>query len=115
MNILTSPINGEQALRKLEDGTFQLVIMDIMMPVMDGIRATAKLRETSNIPVIFLSAKGEDTDKILGLNMGADDYVTKPFNPLELIARVKSNLRRYTGFGRCSVNRQHCQKRKSMP
>ena len=91
--------DGQQALDKLEEGTFQLVIMDIMMPKMDGIRATAKLREQSNIPVIFLSAKSEDTDKILGLNMGADDYVTKPFNPLELIARVKSNLRRYTGLG----------------
>jgi DNA-binding response OmpR family regulator len=73
--------------------------MDIMMPKMDGIRATAKIREDYKIPLIMLSAKTEDTDKILGLNLGADDYMTKPFNPLELIARVKSQLRRYTTFG----------------
>jgi DNA-binding response OmpR family regulator len=73
--------------------------MDIMMPQMDGLRATMKIREDKNIPVIMLSAKSEDTDKIIGLNMGADDYMTKPFNPLELIARVKSQLRRYTALG----------------
>ena len=72
-----------------------LLIMDIMMPRMDGIRATLKIREKHNIPIIILSAKSEDADKILGLNIGADDYITKPFNPLELVARVKSHLRRY--------------------
>ncbi len=75
------------------------MIMDVMMPKLDGIHATLKIREYSSIPIIILSAKSEDTDKILGLNIGADDYVTKPFNPLELIARVKSNLRRYTSLG----------------
>ena len=81
--------------------------MDVMMPQMDGLRATMKLREDKNIPVIMLSAKSEDTDKIIGLNMGADDYITKPFNPLELIARVRSQLRRYTTLGsletKCNV------------
>lgn len=75
------------------------MIMDIMMPRLDGIRATLKIREYSSIPIIILSAKSEDTDKILGLNIGADDYICKPFNPLELVARVKSNLRRYTSLG----------------
>jgi len=91
--------NGLEALKVLEEETIHLVIMDIMMPQMDGMRATMKLREEFNIPVIMLSAKSEDTDKIMGLNMGADDYMTKPFNPLELIARVKSQLRRYTTLG----------------
>lgn len=91
--------NGVQALEVLEENEIHLVIMDIMMPQMDGLRATMKIREEKNIPVIMLSAKSEDTDKILGLNLGADDYVTKPFNPLELIARVKSHLRRYTSLG----------------
>ena len=77
--------------------------MDIMMPRLDGIRATLKIREYSSIPIIILSAKSEDTDKILGLNIGADDYITKPFNPLELAARVKSNLRRYTSLGSLSA------------
>ncbi len=83
----------------VEENEIHLVIMDIMMPRMDGLRATMKLREERNIPVIMLSAKTEDTDKIMGLNMGADDYITKPFNPLELIARVRSQLRRYTTLG----------------
>ncbi len=91
--------DGLQALAILEQNEVHLVIMDIMMPNMDGIRATMRLRENGNIPVIMLSAKSEDTDKILGLNSGADDYLTKPFNPLELIARVKSQLRRYTMLG----------------
>lgn len=91
--------DGLQALEVLERETIHLIIMDVMMPKMDGIRATLKIRETQNIPVIMLSAKSEDTDKIMGLNIGADDYVTKPFNPLELIARVKSQLRRYTKLG----------------
>ena len=91
--------DGLEALEKLEQNQIHLIIMDVMMPRMDGIRATLKIRENSNIPVIMLSAKSEDTDKIMGLNIGADDYVTKPFNPLELIARVKSQLRRYTKLG----------------
>jgi DNA-binding response OmpR family regulator len=91
--------NGIEAVRAVEGQEIHLIIMDIMMPRMDGIRATAKIREDHKIPLIMLSAKSEDTDKILGLNLGADDYITKPFNPLELIARVKSQLRRYTTFG----------------
>jgi len=91
--------NGLEALEIVERNEMHLIIMDIMMPKMDGLRATMKLREDNNIPVIMLSAKVEDTDKIMGLNMGADDYVTKPFSPLELIARVKSQLRRYTALG----------------
>ncbi|MEA4854669.1 MAG: response regulator transcription factor [Christensenella sp.] len=91
--------DGAQALRIAEENEVHLVIMDIMMPGMDGIRATMKLRENANVPVIMLSAKSEDTDKILGLNSGADDYLVKPFNPLELVARVKSQLRRYTSLG----------------
>ena len=91
--------DGEQALELLGKNDVQLLIMDVMMPKLDGIRATLKIREYSSIPIIILSAKSEDSDKILGLNVGADDYVTKPFNPLELVARVKSNLRRYTSLG----------------
>jgi DNA-binding response OmpR family regulator len=91
--------NGAEALSFIDSTDIQLVIIDIMMPVMDGIRATMKIREKYNIPVLMLSAKSEDTDKIIGLNLGADDYVTKPFNPLELIARVKSLLRRYVKLG----------------
>lgn len=91
--------DGEQAIRALKENTVHLLIIDIMMPKLDGIHATLKIREYSSIPIIILSAKSEDTDKILGLNIGADDYVTKPFNPLELVARVKSNLRRYTTLG----------------
>lgn len=95
--------NGLEALKIVEDQEIHLAIMDIMMPQMDGIRTTLKIREDKNIPVIMLSAKSEDTDKIIGLNMGADDYMTKPFNPLELIARVKSQLRRYTTLGSLEV------------
>ncbi len=91
--------DGEQAVAILQEEEVHLLIIDIMMPKLDGIRATLKIRETSSIPIIILSAKSEDADKILGLNIGADDYVTKPFNPLELMARVKSNLRRYTTLG----------------
>lgn len=91
--------NGKEALSLIEKEDIQLVLMDIMMPVMDGITAMTKIRETSNIPIILLTAKSEDTDKILGLNVGADDYITKPFNPLEVSARVKSQLRRYLKFG----------------
>ncbi|MTI81032.1 MAG: response regulator transcription factor [Firmicutes bacterium] len=91
--------NGLEALTIIKENEIHLIIMDIMMPEMDGLRATMKIREENNIPVIMLSAKSEDTDKIMGLNMGADDYITKPFNPLELIARVKSQLRRYVSLG----------------
>ena len=91
--------DGEQALQILDKEDIHLLIMDIMKPKLDGIRATLKIREYSSIPIIILSAKSEDTDKILGLNIGADDYICKPFNPLELVARVKSNLRRYTSLG----------------
>ena len=91
--------DGLEALEILEKEEVHLVIIDVMMPKMDGMRATMKIREDRNIPIIILSAKSQDTDKILGLNVGADDYITKPFNPLELIARVKSQLRRYMAFG----------------
>lgn len=90
--------DGEQAIKVLKEMNIQLLIIDIMMPRLDGIHATLKIREFSSVPIIFLSAKSEDTDKILGLNMGADDYITKPFNPLELVARVKSQIRRYISF-----------------
>jgi len=93
--------NGREALDVLDRENVQLVILDVMMPVMDGITAIAHLRERHNLPVILLTAKGEDTDKVLGLNVGADDYVTKPFNPVELLARVRSQLRRYTRLGGC--------------
>ena len=91
--------DGMEALRVLEKEHVDLLVIDIMMPRLDGIRATLKIREENNMPIIILSAKSEDADKILGLNVGADDYVTKPFNPLELIARVKSQIRRYTKLG----------------
>ena len=91
--------DGIEALEALMENDIHLILMDIMMPNMDGLRTTMKIRQEKNIPIILISAKSEDTDKILGLNMGADDYITKPFNPLELIARVKSQLRRYTVFG----------------
>ncbi len=91
--------DGLEALRILEEKEIHLVLLDIMMPHMDGLRATMKIREKSGVPIVFLSAKSEDVDKILGLNIGADDYITKPFNPLELTARVKSVLRRYTQLG----------------
>ena len=91
--------DGEEALSMLKKEDVQLIIMDVMMPKMDGIRATTKIREDKNIPIIILSAKSEDYDKVSGLNVGADDYVTKPFNPMELIARVRSLLRRYTTLG----------------
>ena len=90
---------GREALDILDRERVDLVLMDIMMPEMDGLSAVAKLREQSNIPVLFLTAKSEDTDMILGLNIGGDDYITKPFNPVELIARVRSHLRRYMKLG----------------
>ena len=91
--------NGMEALDVLVNNDVHLILMDIMMPKLDGIKATIKIREEKNIPIILVSAKSEDTDKIMGLNIGADDYITKPFNLLELIARVKSNLRRYVTLG----------------
>ncbi|NLZ75701.1 MAG: response regulator transcription factor, partial [Erysipelotrichia bacterium] len=91
--------NGKQALDIIEKEDIHLVLMDIMMPVMDGITALNKIRESSFVPIILLTAKGEDTDKVLGLTVGADDYITKPFNPLEVTARVKSQLRRYLRYG----------------
>lgn len=91
--------NGKEALDAAAENGVHLILMDIMMPVMDGITAMVKLRESSNVPVILLTAKSEDTDKILGLNVGADDYITKPFNPVEMLARVRSQIRRYTKLG----------------
>lgn len=91
--------DGLQAIEIMKKEEVHLILLDIMMPNLDGIRATRKIRETSSVPIIMLSAKSEEVDKILGLNIGADDYITKPFNPLELIARVKSQLRRYTQLG----------------
>ena len=91
--------NGLEAIRLVEEREVHLALLDVMMPGLDGIRVTAKLRESCNVPIILLTAKSEDSDKILGLNIGADDYITKPFNPIEVIARVKSQLRRYTTLG----------------
>ena len=91
--------DGLECLRLAEREPVDLILLDVMMPGLDGIRTTAKLRESCNLPIILLTAKSEDSDKILGLNIGADDYITKPFNPIEVIARVKSQLRRYTSLG----------------
>ena len=98
--------DGRQALEILKKEQVHLLILDMMMPVMDGIHAMMEIRKTSSIPIIVLSAKSQDADKILGLNVGADDYVTKPFNPLELVARVKSALRRYTSLGTISTEEE---------
>lgn len=91
--------DGLECLRLAEREPVDLILLDVMMPGLDGIRTTAKLRESCNVPIILLTAKSEDSDKVLGLNIGADDYVTKPFNPIEVLARVKSQLRRYTTLG----------------
>lgn len=91
--------NGQQAMDLLNKMEIHLLLIDVMMPVLDGVRATMKIRENNGVPIIILSAKSEDNDKILGLNIGADDYITKPFNPMELIARVKAQLRRYILLG----------------
>ncbi len=96
--------DGEEALKILRKEQVDLLVIDVMMPRLDGIRATLKIREENSLPIIILSAKSEDADKILGLNVGADDYVTKPFNPLELVARVKSQIRRYTKLGSTVTN-----------
>lgn len=98
--------NGREALKLMEEKDIHLVLMDIMMPQMDGIEAMTRLREKSNVPVILLTAKSEDTDKVLGLTVGADDYITKPFNPIELQARVKSQLRRYMQLGGGNVKKE---------
>ncbi|MCD8123628.1 MAG: response regulator transcription factor [Lachnospiraceae bacterium] len=99
--------DGEEALEILRREEVHLIILDIMMPKLDGMRATLRVREISSIPIILLSARSEESDKILGLNMGADDYVTKPFSPLELVARVRSQLRRYTQLGGCTEGAEH--------
>ena len=98
--------DGAEAIQLLEKEEVNLLILDVMMPKLDGIRATLKIRENNSVPIIILSAKSEDSDKILGLNVGADDYVTKPFNPLELVARVKSQLRRYNELGGTTQERK---------
>ena len=95
--------NGKQALEVISGEDIHLVLMDIMMPEMDGISAMVRIRESSNVPIILITAKSESEDKILGLNVGADDYVTKPFNPIEVAARVKSQIRRYTQLGAAVV------------
>ena len=102
-NILTA-YNGEEALKIIKENTIHLILLDIMMPKIDGIEVATKVREKEPIPIIMLSAKSEDYDKILGLNVGADDYVTKPFNPMELVARVNSQIRRYTSLGSMKEN-----------
>lgn len=99
--------NGKEAIEVIEREEIHLVLMDVMMPVMDGITAMVKLRQISNVPVILLTAKSEDTDKILGLTVGADDYVTKPFNPVEVQARVKSQIRRYMQLGGGSIKQEN--------
>ena len=98
--------DGQEAIKILDSTEVDLLIIDVMMPKLDGIRATLKIREKNSLPIIILSAKSEDADKILGLNVGADDYLTKPFNPLELVARVKSQLRRYTQLGSTVVEKK---------
>lgn len=91
--------DGEEAVEKAREGSFDLILLDLMMPKIDGLQACMRIREFSTVPIIMLTARGEDTDKIIGFEYGADDYITKPFNPLEVIARVKSQLRRYTSLG----------------
>ena len=97
--VIFEAYNGKDAVSIVQDKEIHLVLMDIMMPIMNGIEAMSKIRETSNVPIILLTAKSEDADKVLGLNVGADDYITKPFSPLEVCARVKSQLRRYLSLG----------------
>ena len=101
--------NGIEALDVLVNKEVHLILMDIMMPKLDGIKATIKIREEKNIPIILISAKSEDTDKIMGLNIGADDYITKPFNPMEIVARVNSNLRRFYHFNKTIVEKEETQ------
>ena len=99
--------SGREALEVVKNNEIHLILMDIMMPELDGISVTAKLRESCNIPIILLTAKSEDSDKVLGLNIGADDYITKPFNPIEVLARVRSQLRRYTSLGGMAKKTSH--------
>ncbi|MDE6863765.1 MAG: response regulator transcription factor, partial [Eubacterium sp.] len=101
-NVLTAQ-NGIEALAQVQDNDIHCVVLDIMMPQLDGLKTTLKIREKYNFPIILLSAKSEDMDKITGLGFGADDYVTKPFNPLELVARVKSQIRRYVTLGSLEI------------
>ncbi len=96
--------NGKEAVDLVGQNNIHLVLLDVMMPIMDGIQAAVKIRNISNVPILFLSAKSEDTDRILGLNMGGDDYITKPFNPIELFARIKASLRRYSHLGGIKTN-----------
>lgn len=103
--LVSKAADGQEALKKVREEEVHLIVMDVMMPNLDGIQATFKIREKYNVPIIMLSAKTEDHDKILGLNIGADDYIAKPFNPLELVARVKSQLRRFTGLGTQRIDR----------
>ncbi|WP_240415084.1 response regulator transcription factor [Paenibacillus periandrae] len=105
--LLLRASDGEAALQILQKEEVDLIVLDIMMPRMNGIEACLKIREQQNMPIIMLSAKGEDMDKIIGLSSGADDYLAKPFNPLELIARIKSQLRRYTRLNIPLVNKEH--------
>ena len=95
---VTAAYDGEEALQYIKEGNFDLVVLDVMLPKMDGLQVCQQVREFSQIPIIMVTAKGEDMDKIMGLTLGADDYITKPFNPLELVARVKTQLRRYTRY-----------------
>lgn len=104
---LFEAFNGAEALKVIEEADIHLVLLDIMMPEMDGMEAMVKIREKSNVPIILLTAKSEDTDKILGLTVGADDYITKPFNPAEVTARVKSQLRRYLLLGAGNVRQEN--------
>jgi len=99
--------NGNEAVKAVNENDIHLILLDIMMPEKDGIAAMLKIRESSNVPVILLTAKSEDSDKVMGLNVGADDYITKPFNPLEVIARVKSQLRRYMNLGGGGIKTQN--------
>ena len=104
---LYEAFTGQEALEIVKHNNIHLILLDIMMPVMDGITATAKIREFSNAPIILLTAKSETEDKVLGLNVGADDYITKPFVPVEVLARVRSQLRRYAQFGSLPMNREN--------
>ena len=104
--VVFAAYNGKEALELLEREEIHLVLLDLMMPVMDGMSAMIEIRRHSNVPVILLTAKSEDTDKILGLNVGADDYITKPFNPVELLARVRSQLRRYMQLGGTTAKKE---------
>ena len=101
---LFEAFTGQEALEIVRNNDIHLILLDVMMPVMDGIAATAKIRETSNVPIILLTAKSETEDKVLGLNVGADDYITKPFVPVEVLARVRSQLRRYAQLGSCPAS-----------